>query len=414
MKRHTFLWIMTGILICMLCGCKTEAVKNVEEKIALIEASEDSGKTIREARAAYNSLTEKEQSTVSNFDYLMEAEKKYDQTFADEVVEKITQIGEINEESRLAIESARKAYDSLTKSQKQLVTNFDSLISAEKEYNSYMVTFSEELLRRIEETVTGSEEIEKASSVYSDLSDAQRREVKNSLPNPEQIIENAYVRWTIQLISAIDYEGGMPSKEELQSMIDAKMAYDELNTAQKENVTNGKLLEKSLKSFKKFCDSREKTDSVYAKYEYVLQCQDADYTALVDYPKTSKGKQVALKVRIESVEKSIFSNSIQALFEENSEQPVFLVDGRKIKEPPLRIGDSLTVYGIADGLRTVNVTEDNSGWFGTNFMNKKTGEYDVPVIRINYTDQESPYELENPLDFQKEEMIEQLLQMIEE
>ena len=89
------------------------------------------------------------------------------------------------------------------------------------------------------------------------------------------------------------------------------------------------------------------------------------------------------------------------------------MDNRKVKEPVLKTGDTLTVYGMADGVSTVPVTEENSGWFGTNFLNKKTGEYDVPIVKVFYTDQESPYEQEHPLDPEQEEMIDELLRMIE-
>ena len=120
-----------------------------------------------------------------------------------------------------------------------------------------------------------------------------------------------------------------------------------------------------------------------------------------------------MEVTIKNVDKGLFSSSIQALVGGDTEKPVSLLDNRKVKEPALKVGDTLTVYGTADGVSTVSVTEENSGWFGTNFLNKKTGEYDVPIVKVFYTDQKSPYEQEHPLDPEQEEMIDELLRIIE-
>ena len=385
----------------------------MEQQISDIVVSEDSGTAIAASRKAYDALTDKEKKAVANYDSLVEAEASYDKIFADRVTEIIAKIGAIDENSGTAIEAARNAYDSLSKSQKQLVGNFDSLISAEKEYEDYMVCLCGELIQNLMGNSVTSEAIEKAVSVFETLPDAQRREVKNAYPDVDQIIEDAYAKLASSLIAKIEYKGGMPSKEALQSMIDAGNAFEGLSAAQKEKVSNSSLLEKSLKVFQKFCDSREKTDAIYAKSQYIAQCEAVDYETLVDYPKASKGKQIVLEVTIKNIDKGLFSSSIQALTGGDEESPVSLVDNRKVKEPVLKTGDTLTVYGMADGVSTVPVTEENSGWFGTNFLNKKTGEYDVPIVKVFYTDQESPYEQEHPLDPEQEEMIDELLRMIE-
>lgn len=412
MRRLFLTACMLLCLVCGLCACKSDAVKTVERQISEIVVSENSGKAIAASRAAYDALTEDEKNAVANYDSLVEAEEAYDQIFADKVTEVITKIGAIDENSGPAIASARDAYDNLTKSQKQLVANFDSLISAEKDYETYIVQYCGDLIQNLTGDAITSEAIEKAVSTFDALPDTQKREVKNTYPDAEQIIENAYSKWTVSLIEKIEYKSGMPSKEMLRNLIDAKKAYDGLNAAQKEAVTNSGLLEKSLKAFQKFCDSREKTDTIYAKHQYIGQSKNVTYETLVDYPTASKGQQIVLEVTIENVEKGIFSSSIQAFAGGDTEKPVFLVDNRKVKEPILKIGDTLTVYGTPDGTDTVTITEENSGWFGTNFLNKKTGEYIVPIIKIFYTNQESPFEQEHPLDSEQEEMIVELLQII--
>lgn len=411
--RRLFIVFTLICLACGLCACKSEAVKDVEQQISNIVVTEDSGATIAASRKAYDALTDKEKKSVANYNNLVEAEAAYDKIFADRVTEVIAKIGVIDETSGTAIEAAREAYDNLSKSQKQLVGNFDSLISAEKEYKEYMVQLCGELIQNLMGDSVTSESIEKTVSVFETLPDTQKREVKNQYPDADQIIEDAYAKLAGSLIAKIEYKSGIPSKEMLRSMIDAENAFESLNAVQKEKVSNGDLLENSLKNFRKFCDSREKTDAIYAKSQYISQCEAADYKTLVDYPKASKGKQIVLEVTIKNVDKGLFSSSIQALVGGDTEKPVSLLDNRKVKEPALKVGDTLTVYGTADGVSTVSVTEENSGWFGTNFLNKKTGEYDVPIVKVFYTDQESPYEQEHPLDPEQEEMIDELLRIIE-
>ena len=60
----------------------------------------------------------------------MDAETENKQLAA-EVTEKIASIGKVTKDSEAAIKEARAAYDSLTATQKSLVTNFDVLEEAE-------------------------------------------------------------------------------------------------------------------------------------------------------------------------------------------------------------------------------------------------------------------------------------------
>lgn len=103
-----------------------------------------------------------------------------------------------------------------------MVANFDSLISAEKDYETYIVQYCGDLIQNLTGDAITSEAIEKAVSTFDALPDTQKREVKNTYPDAEQIIENAYSKWTVSLIEKIEYKSGMPSKEMLRNLIDAK------------------------------------------------------------------------------------------------------------------------------------------------------------------------------------------------
>ena len=97
----------------------------------------DSKQAIETARAAYDNLTPTQKTYVTKLDTLTAAEAAYkalvDQKAADDVMEKINEIGEVTLDSKTAIEAARAAYDALTNDQKTLVENYDVLTAAEAE-----------------------------------------------------------------------------------------------------------------------------------------------------------------------------------------------------------------------------------------------------------------------------------------
>lgn len=63
-----------------------------------------------------------------------------------------------------------------------------------------------------------------------------------------------------------------------------------------------------------------------------------------------------------------------------SGETVALYDGRTTKEPKLREGDSVTIYGYGKGTTTVKV-QDVSG-----ILPKTVDKYDIPAIDIRYID----------------------------
>lgn len=97
----------------------------------------ESKQAIETARAAYDNLTPTQKTYVTQLDTLTAAEAAYkalvDQKAADDVMEKINEIGEVTLDSKTAIEAARAAYDALTNDQKTLVENYDVLTAAEAE-----------------------------------------------------------------------------------------------------------------------------------------------------------------------------------------------------------------------------------------------------------------------------------------
>lgn len=97
----------------------------------------DSKQAIETARAAYDNLTPTQKTYVTKLNTLTAAEAAYknlvDRKAADDVTEKINEIGEVTLDSKTAIEAARAAYNALTPDQKPLVENYNVLTDAEAE-----------------------------------------------------------------------------------------------------------------------------------------------------------------------------------------------------------------------------------------------------------------------------------------
>ena len=105
---------------------KAAADAAMEKITAIGTVTLDSKTAIEEARAAYNALTVTQRSLVTNYETLTAAEDSLkvlqeaadkaaaDKAAADAVTEKIAAIGTVTKDSKIAIESARAAYDALT------------------------------------------------------------------------------------------------------------------------------------------------------------------------------------------------------------------------------------------------------------------------------------------------------------
>ena len=170
-----------------------KAADAVIEKIdAIGEVTLESEAAIKEARTAYDKLTEAQKKLVTNYGKLTEAEKKLaelkeqaaDQKAADAVIEKIKAIGEVTLESEAAIKEARTAYDKLTEAQKKLVTNYGKLTEAEEKLAELKEQAADQkaadaVIEKIkaigEVTLESKNDIEEARAAYDKLTDSQKK-----------------------------------------------------------------------------------------------------------------------------------------------------------------------------------------------------------------------------------------------
>ena len=118
---------------------KVQNVINYIAEIGAVEYTETCKAKIDRAQAAYNALTSAQKAQVTNADTLTSAVTAYNTFAANPVIQLISEIGTVDENSGVKISKARTAYDLLTAEQQQLVTNYATLVAAEKAYEAYEV-----------------------------------------------------------------------------------------------------------------------------------------------------------------------------------------------------------------------------------------------------------------------------------
>jgi len=135
----------------------------------------------------------------------------------------------------------------------------------------------------------------------------------------------------------------------------------------------------AYESAKGIYDEKKRIEAEAYEAEFRENAESPTYDDLMRYPDTYKEKQIKITVKIVRVEPDgiIFDGDIEATM---SGESIALYDGREKKEPKLREGDSVTIYGYGKGTTTVKV-QDVSG-----LIPKTVDKYDIPAIDIRYID----------------------------
>ena len=144
------------------------------------EISLEDKASVKEARAAYDALTDEQKILITNLSELVNAEeqiKRLDQEKANEIIFRIDALGEITVEDKSETEAIRAAYEVLDEDQKALVTNYDALVSAE------------ETIAMLEELLSWGDVLE---------------EDKHSFANADEIPEGI---WAAGIPESVQYDG---------------------------------------------------------------------------------------------------------------------------------------------------------------------------------------------------------------
>ena len=239
---------------------KADAVVTKIKNIGTVTLeSEDA---IKEARTAYDALTDAQKELVSNKDVLEKAEKDLaDLKAADQVSKNITNIGTVTLESEDAIKEARTAYNKLTDKQKTLVTNYDVLEAAEKKLSDLQVENVKNKIDGIGEvTLSSSSTIKAARSAYNALTADQKKQVTNYDVLQKAESELSDLQKADAVVTKIKNIGTVTLESE-DAIKEARTAYDALTDAQKELVSNKDVLEKAETTLKELKDAKDADDA---------------------------------------------------------------------------------------------------------------------------------------------------------
>lgn len=127
-------------------------VTSVQDKInAIGTVSLSSSTKIKQARTAYDKLTDVEKALVNNYAVLTSAEETYSGLLVASAIEKIDAIGTVTLDSNTTISAARTAFNKLSDTEKEAVTNANVLFAAEDTYYDLAVKNAENALTETQE-----------------------------------------------------------------------------------------------------------------------------------------------------------------------------------------------------------------------------------------------------------------------
>ena len=134
LQKRTRIALCLILSFCLLiAGCKDKPTRNADNLFKSLDASAPNGETVKQARAAYDALDEKQRGNLEYLDQFLEAEKEYTARSVDALIDAI---GEVGLESGPVIETARAAYDALDTDVAAKVRQLAQLEDAEKEYTA--------------------------------------------------------------------------------------------------------------------------------------------------------------------------------------------------------------------------------------------------------------------------------------
>ena len=273
-------------------------VNDAIEKInAIGTVTLESEEAIQAARAAYDILTETQKEQVTNYNVLTAAESRLaDLKAAKAVDDMIDAIGEVTADSGEAVQAARAAYDALTDAQKAEVKNYDVLTAAERRLaNLQAILPVEDKIDAIGEVTLDSESaIQAARAAYDALTEEQKAEVKNynKLTAAEARLADLQAAKPVEkLIDAIG-EVTLASESAIQT---ARAAYDALTEAQKAEVRNYDVLTAAETRLANQKAAKPVEDSINAIGEVTLASEGAIQAARAAYDALTEEQKAEVK-----------------------------------------------------------------------------------------------------------------------
>lgn len=171
------------------------------------------------------------------------------------------------------------------------------------------------------------------------------------------------------------FEESVMESEETQESAESDIAVE---TAEDESMSES---EESMSEEESEETEKSKDDTEWTEDEFKENCEEVPYEELARYPDTYKGAMIKINIKVSKVQagKWVFTDSYLCKVA-GTDNNIALADMRKTKEPKLLEGDSVTVYGYANGLTEMTETKYVLG------REQNTEKYMIPRIDIEYVE----------------------------
>ncbi len=234
---------------------------------------------------SYNLLSSDGKGEVTNYDTLVSAVSALNTLKADAVKALINAIGTVDSTSAAAIAAARTAYNKLNQAQKDLVSNYQILTTAEIEFQNFKIEVINDLIDSLPSEITMANESD-ILMILALINELDENELDNINFERFDVAYDKYqelleIEETIDAIALIG-EVTLKSK----ALIDnAKALYGALTGDQKTKVTNYSVLEDAIALY-------DELASMAISHNFTSEGKTSDFFTITGNLATNKGSLV--------------------------------------------------------------------------------------------------------------------------
>lgn len=235
-KMTTLMLVLASLLFVLSgCGPSKDVISATDAIDAIGDVTINSGAAIETAGSAYDALSEKKKSNVTNYNTLVQARDQFDIISTMSV---INAIGNVTINSGAAIETAEAVYNALPEKIQSGITNYNTLVQARDQFNILSAIAAINAIGDV--SISSRSAIRTAEATYEKLTQTQRRSIDNygklqeaakkfefieigSYVNDDKYFVFSDENMTIELIDGPDAINDFGNYEALLKTIDEKL-----------------------------------------------------------------------------------------------------------------------------------------------------------------------------------------------
>lgn len=193
--KNKALSLLLIVMLLVFAGCQSEAARAVDKQISAIgTVTLESGEAIENAEDALAALSDEDVASLKYQDVLIAARTTYNVMCCEDAISTIPQEVELTTECNEYIHLAREIYNKLPEEQKELVSNYEVLETAENTYSTLQNAAINEVIGLIDAigtvTLDSSDKITEAKTKYNLLDAESKQQITNY-----KTLENASIQY---------------------------------------------------------------------------------------------------------------------------------------------------------------------------------------------------------------------------